>query len=112
MRATRQITDGFFSDTARTLLPSRKSRCVPIIGLLRGLCGLLALAALLSIPSLTPLSSSPSSLPAAVGKLPLYFIENRGQVEAPVAYYLQGLDTTLYFTPHGLTFVFSRKEER
>src|SRR5262245_18203219 len=33
----------------------------------------------------------------------LYFIENRGQLEPEVSYYLQGQDKTLYFTPTGLT---------
>jgi hypothetical protein len=38
-------------------------------------------------------------------QMPLYFIENQGQVDEPVAYYVQGQDKTLYFTPQGLTFV-------
>src|SRR5262245_56694363 len=44
---------------------------------------------------------------AAFGQLPLYFIENQGQVDGPVAYYVQGRDTTLYFTPQGITFALS-----
>ena len=40
----------------------------------------------------------------AYGKLPLYFIENKGQVDSRVAFYVQGGDTTLYFTPAGVTF--------
>jgi len=40
----------------------------------------------------------------AYGKLPLYFIENKGQVDSRVAYYVQGGDTTLYFTREGVTF--------
>jgi hypothetical protein len=40
------------------------------------------------------------------GKLPLYFIENSGQKDSRVAYYVQGRDTTLYLTSQGLTFVF------
>ena len=47
---------------------------------------------------------------AALDDLPLYFIENRGQVDARVAYYVQGQDTTLYFTPEGLTYAFTGKE--
>jgi len=39
-----------------------------------------------------------------VGKLPLYFIENKGQMDGRVAYYVQGADTTLYFTQEGVTF--------
>ena len=33
----------------------------------------------------------------AWGKLPLYFTENRGQVDGRVAYYVQGQTTSLYF---------------
>ncbi|MBI3912338.1 MAG: SBBP repeat-containing protein [Armatimonadetes bacterium] len=49
-----------------------------------------------------------ASIVAAFGKLPLYFIENRGQVDPRVAYYVQGHDTSVYFTPRGLTFALSR----
>ena len=41
---------------------------------------------------------------ALLGKLPLYFIENRGQEDPRVAYYLQGRDTAVYFTGTGVTF--------
>jgi hypothetical protein len=37
--------------------------------------------------------------------MPLYFIENRGQLDPIVAYYVQGRDTTLYFTAEGMTLV-------
>ena len=37
-------------------------------------------------------------------KSPLCFVENRGQVDPRVGYYVQGRDTTIYFTPEGLTF--------
>ena len=37
--------------------------------------------------------------------MPLYFIENRGQLDSRVAYYVQGRDTTLYFTAEGMTLV-------
>jgi hypothetical protein len=43
-------------------------------------------------------------LQEAYGKLPLYFIENRGQFDTQVAYYVQGRDTSVYFTSQGLTF--------
>jgi len=42
---------------------------------------------------------------AALAQLPLYFVENRGQVDERVAYYVQGSDKTLYFTAEGVTFV-------
>jgi hypothetical protein len=41
------------------------------------------------------------------GKMPLYFIANQGQMDARVAYYVQGSDKTLYFTPEGVTFALS-----
>jgi len=37
--------------------------------------------------------------------MPLYFIENRGQLDSRVAYYVQGRDATLYFTAEGMTLV-------
>jgi len=43
------------------------------------------------------------------GKMPLYFIPNQGQVDARVAYYLQGKDKTIYFTSEGLTYVLSER---
>ncbi len=45
------------------------------------------------------------------GKIPLYFIPNAGQVDGRVAYYVQGRDKTIYFTPGGLTFVLSGAQE-
>ena len=35
--------------------------------------------------------------------LPLYFVENGGQLDPQVQYYLPGGDKTLYFTPQGVT---------
>jgi len=46
-----------------------------------------------------------SPLKNAFGQLPLYFIENRGQMDERVAYYIQGHDKTLYFTSEGMTLV-------
>ncbi len=112
MQAKRRISEGFSPNTASVLLTSRKPRFVLTVCLLRGLVGLLVLAALLNLSSVTPLPFSPSSVPTVLGKLPLYFIENRGQTEAQVAYYVQGRDTTLYFTPRGVTFVLNGKKER
>ena len=41
---------------------------------------------------------------AGFGKLPLYFVENQGQLDQRVAYYIRGDDKTIYFTPDGVTF--------
>ncbi|MCH8269571.1 MAG: hypothetical protein IH846_18895, partial [Acidobacteria bacterium] len=38
------------------------------------------------------------------GKLPLYFIENQGQLDPRVGYYIQGGDKSIYFTGSGVTF--------
>ncbi|MHC4946016.1 MAG: DUF7948 domain-containing protein, partial [Planctomycetota bacterium] len=38
------------------------------------------------------------------GQWPLYFIENQGQVDEEVAFYIQGSDKSLFFTPSGITF--------
>jgi hypothetical protein len=46
-------------------------------------------------------------LQAAFENMPLHFIENRGQLDSSVAYYLQGRDTTVYFTAQGVTFAFT-----
>ena len=46
------------------------------------------------------------------GKLPLYFVENRGQLDPRVAYSVQGRDTAIYFTKQGITFSETRAEER
>ena len=46
-----------------------------------------------------------SRLRSVADKLPLYFVENRGQVDPRVAYYVQGKDKIIYFTPGGLTLV-------
>jgi hypothetical protein len=45
------------------------------------------------------------ALEVSLHQTPLYFIENQGQINGPVAYYVQGKDKTLYFTSEGLTFV-------
>ncbi|HLP59946.1 MAG TPA: hypothetical protein VK186_13985, partial [Candidatus Deferrimicrobium sp.] len=38
------------------------------------------------------------------GKMPLYFIPNKGQMDKQVYYYVQGKDKTVYFTPGGVTY--------
>jgi hypothetical protein len=44
-------------------------------------------------------------------KLPLYFIENRGQLDGRVGYYLQGRETSVYFTSGGVTFGFAGRRQ-
>jgi beta-propeller repeat-containing protein len=84
--------------------PLRSPRAVLFLHLL--------LAALLAAGSLGRAASGDQ--PAQddrYGKLPLYFIENRGQVDERAEYYLHGKDKSIYFTPHGLVFSLSGKAE-
>jgi hypothetical protein len=46
------------------------------------------------------------------GKMPVYFIPNRGQMDEQVAYYVQGKDKTVYFTDEGITFVLAKAKEK
>jgi beta-propeller repeat-containing protein len=46
-----------------------------------------------------------------LGELPLYFIENQGQADARVSHYVQGRDTSIYFTEEGLTFALTDRRE-
>lgn len=62
------------------------------------------------------LAQTPQPTPAVVqqeafGQLPLYFVENRGQIDAPVSYYIQGQDKTVYFTSEGITYALSDLRE-
>src|SRR5258708_32797845 len=53
---------------------------------------------------LQPPGASAARLKEAAKKLPLYFIENRGQADPRVAYYVQGAGTSVYFSRAGITF--------
>lgn len=71
---------------------------------------LLALAAVLWFsPTLRPPPAAPPTAAAhsLLGKLPLYFIENHGQLDSQVAYSVHERDTQLYFTAQGATMVLS-----
>ena len=60
-----------------------------------------------------PLSSSEQmDIKAKLEKLPLYFIENRGQVDDRVAFYIQSPKRIIYFTPTGVTFVLTGSENK
>jgi hypothetical protein len=45
------------------------------------------------------------------GRLPLYFVENRGQVSSEVFYYVQGRDS-VYFTSRGATLALTSEDEK
>ncbi|MFN2444986.1 MAG: hypothetical protein ABR606_05305 [Vicinamibacterales bacterium] len=83
-------------------------------------CLILGLSAPLSPTSQTPESRfspqpdhriSSSSAPGQVdfGRLPLYFVENGGQLDSRVAYYWRSPEATAYFTPGGVTFALSAR---
>jgi hypothetical protein len=66
------------------------------------------LAILLALPAPpAPIMRATARAQTDWGKMPLYFIANQGQMDARVAYYVQGSDKTLYFTPEGVTFALS-----
>lgn len=54
-----------------------------------------------------PNANEQELLKESLGKMPLYFIENKGQLDNRVNYYVQGRDKSLYFTPQGITFALS-----
>ncbi len=53
-------------------------------------------------PAPSPASSAETA--DLLSQLPLYFIENQGQIGPDARYYVQGRDRTLYFTPEGVIF--------
>jgi hypothetical protein len=52
-----------------------------------------------------------SQVHSLLSGLPLYFVENQGQVDSRIGYYLNGKDTSVYFTEGGLTFVLREHEK-
>ncbi len=58
-----------------------------------------------SHPPSATVATDTKKVEAVLSQVPLYFIENRGQIDHPdVSYYLKGQGTTAYFTPDGVTF--------
>jgi putative cell wall-binding protein len=60
----------------------------------------------LSMPK-TPLLS-PQEVQAA--ELPLYFVENRGQLDATVSHYVEGTPTDIYFDQSGMSFTQTERD--
>ncbi|MGH8613865.1 MAG: hypothetical protein ACREYF_18050, partial [Gammaproteobacteria bacterium] len=75
------------------------------------LMALLLVSGAPAAPGAEPDTATKARVDAAFGQLPLLFIENRGQLDATVAYYVQGRSTSLYFTPGGVTFALSGKQD-
>jgi hypothetical protein len=46
------------------------------------------------------------------GRMPLYFISNRGQLDPRVDYYVAGADKTIYFGPSGITIALTQSDAR
>jgi hypothetical protein len=55
-----------------------------------------------------PPGSQKIKVDADYGKMPVYFIPNRGQLDKQVAYYVQGKDKSLYFTEEGVTIALTK----
>jgi len=64
----------------------------------------LGIAAVAPVREAPPSDATQAGIEAAFEQLPLTFVENHGQLDERVNYYVQGRDTTLYFTPQGVTF--------
>jgi len=50
-----------------------------------------------------PAALGTASVISGLGQFPLYFIENRGQTDPEVVYYVKGSNAAVFFTPRGLT---------
>ena len=57
-----------------------------------------------AVQSIPPDSATKTKVLASYGKLPLSFIENKGQVNKTVSYYLKGRQGTIYFTQEGMVY--------
>lgn len=66
---------------------------------------LIAAAAWFAVGDTVNPLTSPIAAPRALAldRLPLYFIENRGQLDTRVSYYVVGRDKTVFFTPAGVS---------
>ncbi|HEY6334143.1 MAG TPA: SBBP repeat-containing protein, partial [Blastocatellia bacterium] len=59
-----------------------------------------------ALPPASPLKdeASRARIDWTLGHQPVSFVENRGQIDPEVAYYVEGMGTRLYFTSKGVTF--------
>ncbi|MBU0733012.1 MAG: hypothetical protein KKG10_02550, partial [Proteobacteria bacterium] len=57
-----------------------------------------------------PGKADKESILEAYGKLPLYFIENKGQLDSKVRFYVKTSGQSLYFTDEGIVFDLLRRE--
>ena len=92
-----------------------KRRALLIAGLLAALgCLQASIAGTRGLTDLqTPAVVSPPEprIHSDLGKMPLQFIPNHGQVEGPPGFYVPGKDKTVYFAAEGLTFALQGQRE-
>jgi hypothetical protein len=66
---------------------------------------LLVIAGLLvSHSSAPPAAQAPHPPIDRISRLPIYFIQNQGQLDGRVAFYIQGRNTNVYFSPTAVTY--------
>jgi Ca2+-binding RTX toxin-like protein len=64
-----------------------------------------------SVKAAAPVSAQRAArVQAELGRLPLSFVENRGQVDRRVSYFVQGSRASLYFTSRGVTYALTGGE--
>ncbi|MFN8484340.1 MAG: SBBP repeat-containing protein [Anaerolineae bacterium] len=81
-----------------TNLPRHETRTLlTVLGIIIGV----AAVSLVRLPPVRSATVSQTSL----ARLPLYFVENHGQIDPRVVLYVQGRDKSVYFTDNGVTFV-------
>ena len=76
----------------------KESKCLPATGLL--LFAILASPAAFAASVMNQGTTVTTNL---LADLPLYFVENQGQMDGAVAFYIQGKGQTIYFTQSGVT---------
>ena len=64
-----------------------------------------------TVKSTGPEDATKLKVVESYGKLPLSFIENKGQVNKKVAYYLAGRQGTIYFTKEGIVYDLISKKD-
>jgi uncharacterized repeat protein (TIGR01451 family) len=74
--------------------------------------GALAAIGTAGSPTFVPAQEQRKTIADALEQLPLSFIENRGQLDPSVDYYVQGSESSLFFTPRGLTLALGPEEGR
>jgi hypothetical protein len=57
-----------------------------------------------------PIPARDVGIDRSFGRMPSYFVENRGQIDGRVGYYLQGR-TAAFFTGEGITYAFSKRPD-